>query len=159
MLAWFKFQAKIPSRSGVCVKREWQKYTTPSPALSKDEKDERLRGIGHNISMGNLVMGFYSVTVTWFIKTVTKCDRYYYKMWQLIYYKTWQKFITKCEFYYKMRQSLQVATILLQNATFITNYDSAFIKISLAQTIYVIEIMSVVRCHLFCKSSCFLWVI
>ena len=78
LLAWFKFQAKIPSRSGVCVKREWQKYTTPSPALSKDEKDERLRGIGHNISMGNLVMGFYSVTVTWFIKTVC------YKMRQIL---------------------------------------------------------------------------
>ena len=127
LLAWFKFQAKIPSRSGVCVKREWQKYTTPSPALSKDEKDERLRGIGHNISMGNLVMGFYSVTVTWFIKTVCykmrqillqnvtanllqNVTEVYYEMWVLLQNATvvtgCDDFITKCDVYYKLRQCI-----------------------------------------------------
>ena len=30
-------------------------------------------------------------------------------------------------FYYKMRQFLQTATILLQNVTYITNCDSTFI--------------------------------
>ena len=32
-------------------------------------------------------------------------------------------------------------------------------RISWAQTIYVIEIMSAFRCHFICKSNCFLWVI
>ena len=26
LLAWFKFQVKVPSRSKVCVQGEWQKY-------------------------------------------------------------------------------------------------------------------------------------
>ena len=56
---------------------------------------------------------------------ITKCDGYllrnatkfYYKMRQVFYYKMRQ-------FYYKLRQLLQIATILLQNATFITNCNS-----------------------------------
>ena len=47
----------------------------------------------------------------WSIRTL-KCDRHYYKMWQLFYYKMRQKFITKCDRcfitkcdnYYKVRQ-------------------------------------------------------
>ena len=54
-------------------------------------------------------------------------------MLQLFYYKMRQKFNTKClrffiakydSFFYKMRQLLQIATALLQNATFITNCSS-----------------------------------
>ena len=122
MLAWFKFQAKIPSRSGVCVQGEWQKYTPPSPPLSKDEG---LKNIGHSMSIRNLIFGVNSVTVSYLIHydsllqnatdIITKCSSYfiirstefYYKMRQVFYYKTRQ-------FYYKMWQ-------LLQNETFITN--------------------------------------
>ena len=41
----------------------------------------------------------------------------YYKMSQFFYYKMRM-------FYYKKRQLLQIVTIVLQNATFITNCDS-----------------------------------
>ena len=77
----------------------------------------------------------------------------------ILYYKMWQKFITKCDsyflqnatevyykmrqiFYYKMRQLLLIATILLQNApvitnaTFITNPDSATIFHSFSNEFY-----------------------
>ena len=64
LLEWFKFQAKYPRRSGVCAHGEWQKYTNPSPRLSKDEG---LRHIGHSISIGNLILGFNSVTVSYLI--------------------------------------------------------------------------------------------
>ena len=99
LLAWFKFQAKIPSRSGVCVQREWQKYTSPSPPLSKDEG---LKNIEHSMSIRNLIFG---VNI-WFVLTV------YYKMWQMllqnateVYYKMRQVFYHKMrQFYYKLRQ-------------------------------------------------------
>ena len=61
MLAWFKFQAKIPSHSGVYVQGEWQKHTPPSPSLSKNEG---LKNIGNSISIRNLIFGFNSVTVS-----------------------------------------------------------------------------------------------
>ena len=99
--AWFKFQAKIPSRSGVCVQREWQKYTSPSPPLSKDEG---LKNIEHSMSIRNLIFG---VNI-WFVMTV------YYKMWQF-YYKTWQKFITKC-----------VRFFIIKCDSFITKSDSYY---------------------------------
>ena len=111
LLAWFKFQAKIPSRSGVCVQGEWQKYTPPSPPLSKDEG---LKNIGHSMSIRNLIFGVNSVTVSYLIcydsllqnatDVITKCDSY---------------FITKCD-----RRFLQNAScLLLQNATLITKCD------------------------------------
>ena len=57
-------------------------------------------------------------------------------MRQLFYYKIRQKFITKCVSFllqnatvncYKIRQLLKIATILLENATFITNCDSTVV--------------------------------
>ena len=58
---------------------------------------------------------------------ITKCDRYHYKMQQLYYYKMRQNFVTKCIRFFisksdssQIRQLLQNASILLQNATFIT---------------------------------------
>ena len=124
LLAWFKFQAKIPNRSGICVQGEWQKYTPPSLPLSKDEG---LKNNGHSMSTRNLIFGVNKVTVSNLIRydnllqnatnVITKCDSY---------------FITKRDrsllqnasfFYYKMRQLLQNAAILLQNATVITKCD------------------------------------
>ena len=61
LLAWFKFQAKIPSRSGVCFQGEWQKYTPPSLPLSKGDG---LKNIGHSMSNKNLIFGVNSVTVS-----------------------------------------------------------------------------------------------
>ena len=45
---------------------------------------------------------------------------FYYKMRQLFYYKMRQEFVTKCLRFLL----LQIATVLLQNATVITNCDS-----------------------------------
>ena len=108
LLALFKFQAKIPSCSGVCVQGEWHKYTPPSSPLSKDEG---LKNIGHSMSIRNLIFGVSSVTVSDLIPydsllqnatdVITKCDSY---------------FITKRD-----RSLLQNALgFFLQNATVIT---------------------------------------
>ena len=126
--AWFKCQAKIPSRSGVFVQGEWQKYTPPSPPLSKDEG---LKNIGHNMSIRNLIFGVNSVTVSDLIRydsllqnatdVITKCATY---------------FITKCKRSLLQNAAgflLQNVTVLLQNVTvitkcddFITKYDSYY---------------------------------
>ena len=109
LLAWSKFQAKLPSRSGVCVQGEWQKCSSPSPPLPKEEG---ISDIGHCSSIGNLVLGVNSVTVLYLIHydsllqnatdIITQCESY---------------FITKRE-----RSLLQNASgFLLQNVTFITN--------------------------------------
>ena len=128
LLAWFKFQAKIPSRSGVCVQGEWQKYTPPSPPLSKDEG---LKNIGHSMSIRNLIFGVNSVTVSYLIRydsllqnatdVITKCD---------------SCFITKCDRSLLQSASgfllknatvlLQNGTIWLQNATVITKCDVCY---------------------------------
>ena len=116
LLVSFRFQAKIPSRSGVCFQGDWQKYTPPSPPLSKEEG---LKDNGNSMSIGNLIFGHNSVTVSYLIychsllqnatdiviklqdtkKFITKC-----KMCQV-------SFITKCDSYYKMRRLLQIATV------------------------------------------------
>ena len=119
LLAWFRFQAKIPSHSGVCVQEEWQKYTPPSPPLSKDEG---LKNIGYSMRIRNLILGVNSITVSYLIRyasllqnatdVITKCDSF---------------FIPKRDRSLLQNASgilLQNATILLQNATFITDRDS-----------------------------------
>ena len=74
----------IPSRFGVCIQREWQKYTPSSPPLSKDEG---LKNIGHSMSIRNLIFGVNSVTVSDLIRydsllqnatdVITKWDNYF----------------------------------------------------------------------------------
>ena len=93
LLAWFKFQAKIPSRSGVCVQGEWQKYTPPSPPLSEDEG---LKKIGHSMSIRDLIFGVNSVTVS----DLTRCDSLLQDATDVIT-KCVRFFITKCDSYYK----------------------------------------------------------
>ena len=61
---------------------------------------EELRFIQHSMSMV-IDTRFHIWSICHFI---AKCDRYYYKMQRLFYYKTWQNF-------------------LLQNATIITKWD------------------------------------
>ena len=117
LLAWFKFQEKIPNRSEVCVQREWQKYSSPSPPFSKDEGK---KDIGHSIRIGNLSLGVNSVMVSYLIRydsllqnatdtLLQNATEVYYKIRQDFHYQLRQ-------FYYKMWQ-------LLQNAKFITNCD------------------------------------
>ena len=64
---------------------------------------------------------------------ITKRDRYYYKMRQKFITKCVKffitkcdSFITKCDSYNKLAQLYYKIRQLLQNATFITNYDSTF---------------------------------
>ena len=102
-----------------------RKITPAFPPLSKEEG---LRGIGHIMSIGNLILGVSSVAVSYLIRydsllqnvtanLLQNATEVYYKMRQAFYYKMPQ-------FYYKMRQLLQIATILLQNTTVITKCDS-----------------------------------
>ena len=89
MSTCFKFQAKISTRSEVCVQGEWQKHTRLSPLISKDEG---LEGIMHSMSIENLILGVNSVMVSYLIPhdsllqnatdIITKWDSY---------------FITKCD--------------------------------------------------------------
>ena len=56
----------------------------------------------------------------------------YYKMRQVFYYKMGQVFYYKMgQFYYKMRQLLQIATILLQNAILTTKCDRTYVFVLL----------------------------
>ena len=82
------------------------------------------------MSIGNLILGVNSVTVSYLthhdsllqnpVDIITKCDSYFInKMRQLFYYKMPQV-------YYKMRQLLQIAKILLQNATVTTKCDAYY---------------------------------
>ena len=103
LFAWFKFQAKILSCSRVCVQGEWQKYTLPSPPLSKEEG---LRDIGHSMSIGSLILGVNNVTVSYLI--------YYDRLLQNatdIITKCYSYFVTKCD------------KNLLKNATVITKWN------------------------------------
>ena len=110
--AWFKFRAKNPTHSGVCVQGEWQKQTRPFLPFSTDKV---LKGTGHSMSIGNLILGVNSVTVSCFIycdtllqnvtDIITKCNIY---------------FLTKCD----RTLSQNASGVLLQNATFIINCNS-----------------------------------
>ena len=73
------------------------------------------------MSITNLILGANSVTISYLIhydSLLQNETEVYYKMRLVFYYKMRQ-------FYHKIRQLLQIAMILLQNATFITNCDSA----------------------------------
>ena len=115
--AWFKFQAKIPTRSGVSRESSENKPVLPTPLF----KDEGLKNIGHSINIGNLILVVNSDTVSYLIfyysllqnatDIITKCDSY---------------FIPKCDKGLLQNASgffLQNATILSQNATVITKCD------------------------------------
>ena len=83
---------------------------------------------------------------------ITKCNRYYYKIRQLLYYRMQQKFITKY-----VNFLLQNATLLLQNATvkcddFITKCDSYYKMRRLLQIAAVhlscINLLSFFKCKI-----------
>ena len=91
------------------------KILPPFPLLSKDEE---LRDIDHLMKIGNLILCVSSVSFhIWFIMTV------YYKMRQILLQNATATLPQNAtDVYYKIRQVLQIATILLQNVTVITKY-------------------------------------
>ena len=116
-----KFQAVLE-----CTFKESDKNTPlpPSPPLSNDEG---LRGIGHSMSIGNLILRVNRVTVSYLIHydsllqnatdIITKWDSYFITKCVRFFIKNCDNFITKCDsyyklrrFYYKMRRLLQIAT-------------------------------------------------
>ena len=127
--ALFKYQAKIPNRSGIWVQGVWQKYTPPSPLLSKDEG---LKNIGHSMSIKNLIFGANRVTTSDLIRcdsllqnptdVITKCDSYFITKRDRSLLQNAPGFLLQNEtkvyykmrqvFYYKMRQLLQNAAII-----------------------------------------------
>ena len=112
-LAWFKFQAKISSHSGVCVQGEWEKYNPPSPSLSKDEG---IRNIGHSMSIRNLIFGVKVLRFhIWFVMTVYYI---YYKMRQMLLQNATATLLQNASGFL-----LQNSTVLLQNATVIKKCD------------------------------------
>ena len=109
---------KIPSRSGVCVQGKWQKYSPPSPLLSKQKE---IKNIGHSMSIRSLIFGVNSVTVSDLIHydsflqnatdAITKCDSYFVTKRDRSLLQNASGFllqnvtvITKCDVYYKLRQ-------------------------------------------------------
>ena len=102
------------------------KIHRPFLPLSKDEKQ---KGIGQDMSIGNLILVVNSVAVSCLIHCDTllqNATEIYYRMRQMVLQNVTDG-IAKCDRWYcKMRQMvLQNATaILLQNATFVTNCDS-----------------------------------
>ena len=92
------------------------------------------------LSMMTLITGFTCPPTICF-KFITKCDKCYYKVWQLFYYKVRWSAITKCDSffiikcdkcYYKVRQVLQSATTITNcDRTRIENKNSSLIKLPL----------------------------
>ena len=81
---------------------------------------ERLRNIGHSMSIGNLIWGVNSVMVYLIhydslsqnaTDVITKCNSYFVTKWDKVYYKMCQIFL------------LQNVIVLLQNATVNTKCD------------------------------------
>ena len=93
------------------------------------------------LSMMTLITGFTCPSTIYF-KFITKCDKCYYKVWQLFllqsamvcYYKVRQLF------YYKVRQ------VLLQSATIITNCDRTRIENKNSSLIKLPLYMKVISC-------------
>ena len=134
----FKFQTKIPGRSGVCVQGEWQKYTPPSPPLSKDEG---LKDIGHSISIANLILGLSNVMVwfliCWFLICyglifdatgfIIKRDSYFItKGDRSLLQNASGFFLQNATILLEKKWLLQIATILSQNTTVITKCDAYY---------------------------------
>ena len=119
MLASFKLQTKIPSRSGVYVQGEWQKDTPPTPLLSKEK---RVKNIQYNMSIRNLIFCINSVTVSYLIRSdsllknatevikkcesyfITKCNRSLLVYTKCNLYYKMRRLYCKCDSYYKMKQ-------------------------------------------------------
>ena len=86
------------------------------------------------MSIGNLVLGVNSVTVSYLIRyesllqnaadLITKCDSYFITKCVCLFITKCGSFISKCDSYYKLRRFYYKMRQLLQNATFIKNCDS-----------------------------------
>ena len=86
------------------------------------------------MSIGNLILGVNSVTVSYLIRyetllqnakdIITKCDSYFVTKCHRGSLQNVSGFLLQNVFYYKMLQLLQFAMILLQNGTVITKCDN-----------------------------------
>ena len=106
MLTGPKFQAKIPSRSGV--------FDEGGDSYTSSHEGQK----ANLFSAFNSAYGFMPGS-SWHV--ITKFDRCFYKMRRLFYYKMRQIFITKCV-------SLQNAIVSLQNATVTKKCDDFITK-------------------------------
>ena len=99
----FIFQAKIPSCSGVYTNKEGQKYTTPSPPLSKDEG---LKDIEHSRSIENLILGFNSIMVSYLIRydSLLQNATYIITKYVRLFITKCNSFIIKFDRYYKIQR-------------------------------------------------------
>ena len=113
LLGWFKFQTKIPSPFGVTFNDK--RVTKILPPFTPFSKDEGLRDIGHSMSIGNLILGANSVTISYLIHYDNLLQLRQILLQNLtaillqneteVYYKM------RLVFYYKMRRLLQIATL------------------------------------------------
>ena len=99
------------------------------------------------MSTENLILGVNSVVVPYLIRydsllqngtyIITKCNSYFIIKCDRSLLQNASGFLLQnLQFYYKMCQLLQIATILLQNATFFRNCDSTFYFRSLTNNQY-----------------------
>ena len=96
-------------------------------------KVEGLRDIGHSLSIGNLILRVSSVTVSYVIHydsllqnatdVITKCDSYLIKNCDRSWLQNASGFLLQ-NATILLLELPQIAMILLQNATFITNCNS-----------------------------------
>ena len=107
-----KFQAVL--------KYAFRDKNTPFPPFR-----EGLRVIGHSMSIENLILGVNRVTVSYLIHYDSLLQNAA-NFTNFIFYTTAILQQNATEVHYKMRQLLQIATILLQNATFITKCDVCY---------------------------------
>ena len=130
-----QISGKIPSHSWVCIHEEWQKYTPPSPSLSKDEG---LKNTGHSMSIRNLIFGVNSITVSYLIRydsllqnatdVIRKCNSYFITKWTRSLLQNMTGFL------------LQNVIVLLQNVTVITKCNNFITKCELLQKATLIPI-------------------
>ena len=120
------FRGKFQGPLQYYFRENYKRYTLPSTPLSKDKG---LKYIGHNISIGNRILGVNSATVSYLIcvdsllhnatDIIAKCDSYFITKGSRSLLQNSSSFFYKIrQFYHKMRQSLQIVTV--QSITFFT---------------------------------------
>ena len=107
--AWFKFHVKISTRS--VVRNQWR-VTKIHPFSLPFSEDEGLRDIGHSMSIGNLILGVNSVTLSYLIHydsllqnatdIIAKCGSYFITNCDRSLLQNTSSFITSCYSFIKI---------------------------------------------------------
>ena len=113
----------MPSCYEVCVQGELQKYTCPSPPLTKDEG---LKNIVHSMSIRNLFFRVNSVTVSGLIcyNSLLQNPTDVITEWNCYFITKRKRSVLQIA----SRILLQIATVLLQNAIVVTKCDDFITK-------------------------------